>query len=602
MPSYRFSDHTFPPEPGVYLMKNAKGAVIYVGKAKNLRTRLGQYFVRGRDSRLMVPFLLQELDAIETILTLTEKEALLLENTLIKKHQPKFNALLKDDKTFISIMINPRHPWPRLQLVRYKGKPPVGGLFFGPYTSAASARATVALLQRLFPLRQCSDEELKRRKRPCLLHEIGQCIAPCVQKCTSEEYHEFVQAAISFLSGKTKEVLQQLRTDMEKASDALEYETASHLLTTIRQVEETTREENLTVRARGRGQDVLALHRNGFTVVLVQLLFREGKLIGSEPYTFSEIAETDAEIYTSFLLQHYGPHTHSTEPRPQEVVLPLRLDDAPLLEEILGLKIAPPTGDRKQLVHLAKKNAESLATQKGQEADRREALLLDLQEKLHLSHYPETIVCIDISNLSGSDPVAAAVAFVGGLPHRAGTRLFKVREAGRSDDYGALREVATRYLTRMKETEQLPDLLLIDGGKGHLNVVAEIFRALDIATVDLAAIAKEEGRHDKGATQERLFLPHHAEPVILELRSPLLFFLQKIRDRSHEKAITFQQERRGKRLIGSSLTDLPGIGKVKAQRLLAHFGSVKRTRAASAAELKTIPGITQRDIEKILGK
>lgn len=587
----------YPPEPGVYLMKNEAGVVIYVGKAKHLKNRLKQYFVPGRDERPMVPFLVSEIASIDTIIAPNEKEALLLENTLIKKHQPKFNAVLKDDKTFISLMINIKDPWPVVKLIRYKGKPKKDGLYFGPYTSAYAARQTYDLLTRVFPLRQCSDEELKRRTRPCLLYSIKRCIAPCVNKCTKEEYDTLVEGAIDFLKGHDKKILKRLYFEMEKACEGLEFEKAAAYLTTIKQIEHVIEGENsLVANQSGKECDVLGLYRQGDEVMLVQLIFREGKLIGSEHYNFEEVAESDEELLASFILQLYKDN-HMT---PKEILVPIPLHSAESLDEILGTTIFhPKKGDKVALIELGYKNAKALFIKEKDHSQLKEKMLLDLQEKLRLNRYPERIECFDASNISGSDLVASMVAFTNGEKDRKRTRLFKIRDLDKGDDYEALRQALFRRLTRGKKEEDLPDLIIVDGGKGQLSSALEILKELDIATVDLIALAKQEGRHDRGMTLERVFVTHQSEAIELGPRSPLLFLLQKIRDEAHDKAIAFHRKRRSKRTISSSLDTISGIGPIKKKRLLQHFGSFKQIQAASVEELLKIPGITKKDVSLI---
>ncbi|MBS0620094.1 MAG: excinuclease ABC subunit UvrC [Verrucomicrobia bacterium] len=586
----------YPTQPGVYLMKNAEGQVIYVGKAKQLKVRLKQYFAPSGDTRAMIPFLIQQIAHIDTIVVPSEKEALLLENTLIKKHQPKFNAILKDDKTFISLMINHRHQWPMLRLIRSKGPPTEDALYFGPYTSAYAARQTYELLTRIFPLRQCSDEELKRRSRPCLLYDIKRCIAPCVSKCTQQEYDALVFGAIRFLRGQDKEILIELKNQMEQAAEALEYEKAAMLLQRIRQIEHVLETQSLVVKAEGKNTDVIALYREGEEVMLIQLLFREGKLIGSEHYAFSEILEEDEELLSSFLLQHY----HGQENHPQEILLPSPLKDAPLLSEILNIAIhTPQKGPKRALVEIALENALATFNQEKDEQELKEKMLLDLEETLRLTRYPKRIECFDTSHLQGSDPVASLVAFTNGEKDSKRMRLFRVKTTTQGDDYGAMREVLRRHLTKAKAADDLPDLIIIDGGKGQLSSALEIFKELDIASVDLIALTKEEGRHDKGMTAERVFLPGNHDPIRLSKRSSLLFLLQKIRDEAHNQAIRFHRKRRSKRTLSSSIEAIRGIGPTKRGRLLRHFGSVARLKEATPEQLAEVKGITKKDIKAI---
>lgn len=581
-------------EPGVYLMKDSSGAVLYVGKAKNLKVRVKQYFAKGRDGRPMVPFLIAEVATIDIIVVPSEKEALLLENTLIKKHQPKFNALLKDDKTFVSLMINHKHPWPRVELVRYKGKPKKDGLYFGPYTSAYAARQTFDLMNKIFPLRQCSDEELKRRTRPCLLHGMKRCIAPCVNLCTHAEYDTLVQHATDFLRGHNQDVVEALKKEMQEASDNLAYEKAGRLLELIKQIEHVTAGSGLVAKAIGKDTDALGIYREGHDVMVSQLFFREGKLIGSEHYSFIDVVETSEELLSSFMIQYYKDRKNL----PTHIIVPLELPSE--LEDILRLKIIlPERGEKKEIAQMATKNAQVLFKQEKDDQELAEKMLLDLQESLHLSRYPSRIECFDTSSISGTDIVASMVAFTQGKYDKARGRLYKIKNVQKGDDYAALKETLTRRLTRAKQENDLPDLVIVDGGKGQLSTALDVFKTLDIATVDLISLAKQEGKHDKTLTQERVFLPNQPQPIVLPLHSPLLFLLQRIRDETHRRAIGFHRKRREKRVISSLIDEIPGIGDIKRKKLLRHFGSLQRILAASPADLLALQGITSKDVEQI---
>jgi excinuclease ABC subunit C len=594
-------DH-YPLDPGVYLMKDVNHKVIYVGKAKQLKIRLKQYFSATPDARPMVPYLIEEIAFIDTIVVDSEKEALLLENTLIKKHQPKYNAFLKDDKSYISLMVNHQHKWPMLRLIRYKGVPKEEGLYFGPYTSAFAARQTYELLTRLFPLRQCSDEELQRRTRPCLLYGIKRCCAPCVEKCTRDEYDTYVQNTVKFLRGQDKEMLKDLYADMQKASQDLEYEKAADLLKIIRHIEHVIEADQLVVKVNGKNTDALAVYREGREVVLTQLLFREGKLTGSEHFSFTQAAEEDEELFSSFILQNYIQKTQL----PDEILVPVSLKDASVLAEILKDRFqkkitltAPQKGEKLALVALAEKNAKAAFEREKDRQELTEKMLLDLQDTLKLNRYPKRIICFDTSHISGQEPVAALIAFTEGVKDSQRTRLFRMKTAKPSDEYGYLREVLRRHLTRAKQADDLPDLLIVDGGKGQLNVALDVFKELEIATVDVIAVAKQEGLHTKGMTQEKVFLRDQHDPILLSPRSHLLLLLQKIRDEAHRKALGFHRTRRKKTTIASALDELPGIGPIKRGRLLRHFGSMQRIKEASEEELLQIKSITKKDIRNI---
>ncbi len=589
----------YPDQPGVYLMKNSAGQVLYVGKAKNLRSRLKQYFAPNGDSREMVPYLIAQVTAIDTIVALTEKDALLLENNLIKRHTPKYNVLLKDDKTFVSLVVT-KHQWPMVRLVRYKGKPKNDGIYFGPYTNALAARQTYDLLLRLFPLRQCSDAELSSRERPCLLYDIKRCVAPCVGKCTQEEYDALVENAKRLLRGQDKQVVQDLQAQMQTASENLEFERADALLKMIRQIEHVTTVQHVE-NPFAKNADVVGIYREADAVLIALLLFRDGKLIGSEHFSFHQIASEDSELLESFLLQQYVAET------PLEILTPVELPRASALAEIFSEKMGrkvevstPKLGKKKDLLEMAFRNAKALFLREQDARSLREKQLLDLQETLSLTRYPRRIECFDTSNSGGTDPVASLVTFVNGEKDKGHMRLFKVRQKG--DDYSAMREVIRRHLVREKEKGAFCDLLIVDGGKGQLNLALDVLKELDIASVDVIGVAKQEARHDKGLTQEKIFLPHREDPVLIDPRSPLLFLLQRIRDEAHRVAIQFHRKKRSERTIASALDEVRGIGPVKKKKLLQKFGSLKGILQASDEELKTV--VSEKDVQKLreLGK
>lgn len=592
----------YPVLPGVYLMKDIAGHVLYVGKANNLKQRLKQYFMPGGDGRFMVPFLIQKVENVDTIVVSSEKEALLLENNLIKQHKPKFNALLKDDKSYIALKVTHKQQWPTLQLVRYKGRPEADGIYFGPYTSALAARTTFDLLSKLFPLRQCSDREFLNRVRPCILYDMKRCLAPCVGKCTAQEYQGHVQKTIKFLRGQDKEVLDELHGEMNRAADALEFEKAAAILRIIRQIENTIEGQRVD-KPLGADTDALAIFRQGEEVVVSQLIFRSGKLTGFHHHNFSNIAQDDEELLHSLLLQLY----ELQEEIPHEIILPKELPEVDAITEIIskGKKrkaqiLAPQRGDKKALIAMAEKNAEAFFRREKDLQAMRQRTLLDMEEKFHLHNYPRRIECIDNSNLSGSSPVAALVAFTDGQKESARYRRYHIKGVEGPDDYSSMREVVLRRCKNGKEGTDLPDLLIIDGGKGHLNVVLKALAELNIVTVDVIAVAKEEGRHDRGMTSEQVFLPNIKDPILLKTTSPILFLLQQIRDEAHRFAITFHRKKRAKKLITSAIDAIPGIGPAKRKLLLTTFGSVKNIQAATAEQLAAVKGLSQANVAAII--
>ncbi len=593
---------SFSPLPGVYIMKRASGEVLYVGKAKNIKARVRQYFIKGGDGRFMVPFLVSFVDEIETIIVQSEKEALLLENTLIKQHHPKFNALLKDDKSYIALKINYKHPWPRIELTRYKGKLAKDGRYFGPYTSAFAARRTLDLLQKMFPMRQCSDQELLRRKRPCILYGMKRCVAPCVNLCSKEQYNLLVENATKFLKGQDREVLPALYKEMEEASEQLEFERAKELLDLIRQIENTLESQSVE-KPLGDDADVLAIFRQGDEVILSQLYFRNGRLIGTKNHSFSKIAEDDGELLETFLIQYYS---NLVDP-PSDVFVPIELQNKEVIEEIISqdkkrkLRLfTPKKGEKRGLIEMAVKNAQNAFTLQKDEKSIRERTLLQMQEQLKLSRYPRRIECFDNSNLSGDEPVAALVAFTEGEKDTQYYRKYKIRSANRSDDYGSMKEVLTRRYQKTEEENNLPDLIIVDGGKGHLNMALKVLRELNIISVDVIGVAKEEGRHDRGVTLEQIFLPDLKDPILLPRHSPVLFLIQKIRDEAHRVAISFLRKRRIKKTVRTALVEIPGIGPEKSKRLLKHFGSLQKISEASEDQLKEVTGLTENNIKSII--
>jgi excinuclease ABC subunit C len=591
----------FSTDPGVYLMKNKKGVILYVGKAKNLRQRVRQYFLPGGDGRAMIPFLVPHVDEIETIIVRSEKEALLLENNLIKHHRPKYNALLKDDKTYIALKVT-KHEWPRVDLVRYRGKPKPDGQYFGPYTSAFAARKTLDLLHKIFPMRQCSDQEFAHRTRPCILYDIKRCIAPCVGYCTREEYDDLVKKTVRFLRGQDREIVQELYKEMHRLSDALEFEKAGAVWSTITQIEKTI--EGQTVdKPLGVDADVLGIFREGEEVILSKLQFRHGRLMGARHYNFTQIAQDDAELLHSFILQHY----EEDELLPHEILVPIALAEAEILEEILSQNrprkvsiLSPQRGDKRAIIQMAYANAEATFKKEKDAKAIRERTLLEMQEKFDLTRYPRRIECFDISNISGTETVASLVAFTDGQKDSKRYRKYKIKGVVTPDDYSAMFEVLMRRFKRAKEENDLPDLLMVDGGKGHLNVALRVMEELNIITVDVISVAKEEGRHDRGMTSESVFLPEIKDPIHFKSNSSILFMLQQIRDEAHRFAITFHRKRRSKSMVKSALDDVPGIGPAKKQRLLKHFGDIKTLKAATIEDIVKVKGISQKDAENIL--
>lgn len=588
----------YPTVAGVYLMKDKKGRIIYVGKAKNLKSRLKSYF-SAQDTRVQVPYLIAAVCEIDVILVHSEKEALLLENTLIKKHQPRYNILLKDDKGYICIKINTKHPWPKLDIVRFKGPPPKDGTYFGPYTSAYQARQMFDLVGKLYPLRQCSDEEFARRKQPCMLYQIKRCTAPCVGYVTKDEYMHDVEGAMQLIKGQNDAVMKSLDDQIEKASDALEFEKAKALLDKKRLIEAVTTRQSVELLS-SKDMDAWSMYRAGSDVILCKLIVRSGKLSGSHHFDFHDCIQDSSELLASFLLQHYF-----IEPFiPQDILLHESIEEIESLSELLSehavkkIEIrVPEKGDKKKLVELAYTNAEAIFKQRNDVKAKRESALLELQNKLSLSRFPRRIECFDNSHIAGSELVSACVSFVDGQKYTAGYRKYKIRQTDVGDDLAMMQEALHRHLVKAKKEDTLADLIIIDGGKSHLQVALKVLQALEIVSCDVISLAKEMHRHDKGLSLERIFLPNRKDPVVLHKHSPVLFLLQSIRDEAHRFVLQFHKARRSKATIRSLLDDIMGIGPVKKKKLLQAFGSVKVIATKSIEELSEVPGISRKDAE-----
>jgi excinuclease ABC subunit C len=398
-----FDLNLYPEKPGVYLMKDAKGTVVYVGKAKNLKNRLRQYF-SFQDNRAMIPYLLKTLETIETILCFSEKEALLLENTLIKQHKPKYNALLKDDKSFICLYIDPKSQWPKLELIRSKEQNKQKGIYFGPYSQAHAARETYKVLSEHFGLRQCSDYELNRRARPCLLHGMKKCLAPCMKLCTIEEYKSSTHDVIKFLQGESKDILKMMKQKIQIASDNLAFEQAGALYKTLKQLEAIAFSRQMMVQVSSQDMDIFNIYQEGSRGVMAKLSYRGGKIIGQDILHFDESLDEGAELFTRLLLQHYEIHN----PAPI-IICPIVPEHSEVISDIIkeskGYKVSfqsPQKGDKKAFVDLALENAK-LNFEQTQKED---LILIELEETAKLNNYPDSIECFDLSHFSGSEPVA----------------------------------------------------------------------------------------------------------------------------------------------------------------------------------------------------
>jgi excinuclease ABC subunit C len=592
----------FPHAPGVYLMKGSEGQVLYVGKALDLRRRVQSYFRAAGDGRYQIRFLMERTVTMEYLVTDTEKEALILENTLIKRHRPRYNLDLRDDKTYFSLRIDLAEEFPRLTIVR--SIPQDGARYFGPYASAAAAREVVKQLQKIFPLRRYPLATCRKRSRPCLYHQIRQCAAPCHGLIGEAEYATLVRGAVLFLEGKSSDVVRGFREQMRQAAAAEHFEEAARFRDLLQAIE-TTLERQKMVTA-GGDLDVLGFSREEKEMVVALLFVRNGALVGSRNFPVKwELA--DAEGVAAFLSAYYAGEVTV----PPEILLPLELPEVAGLMEFLAERrgnvvrlLRPQRGPKRELVELATTNAATALSDQHQTEQAAEGVLRELQRHLHLPALPRRIECYDISMFQGGAAVGSRVVFQDGVPDKAGYRRYRITTVEGSDDFAMLQEVFRRRFGG-EEPEALPDLILVDGGIGQLNVMVAVQAALGLTEVATASLAKSRvlkgGRSEEVArSNERVFLPGRRNPVVLRQNAAPLLLLARIRDEAHRFAVGYHRQLRQQQTLVSSLDGVPGIGPSRRKELLKAFGSLSRIAAASVAELCAVKGITPTLAEALL--
>ena len=593
--------------PGVYLMRDTNGKVIYVGKAKDLRARVRSYFNRG-DERSQVEFLVRRIGDFETLVTANDKEALILENNLIKQYKPRYNIRLKDDKSYLSIKVTTQHPWPRIFATRKIVKD--GNRYFGPFSSAVAARETIDIIEKHFLLRNCTDNNFKNSSRPCLQYQIKRCMGPCVLPVAPEAYREQVRQAMLFIEGRHQELLRELKQRMQEKSAALEFEAAARLRDQIQAVEKTLEKQRM-VSHWGVDQDIFGLYREGGFIEVQVLLVRQGKLTGNLSYSLQDLEFPDEEIMGSLMTQFYqGPRFI-----PDEILLPISLEDREAREEYLGERkgkktsiFTPQRGDKRQLVEMAAENARQGFSERHDQEKAREKMLADLQAHLRLKQHPYRIECYDISNIHGTHAVGSQVTFINGEPDKSHYRHYRIRTidpAGGGDDFGMMLEVLKRRFARGKEEAALPDLIVVDGGRGQLSMAIAAMAEVDVTGVDVVGLAKMRVEAAPRSavierSEERIFLPGQSNPVILKRNSNALFLLQRVRDEAHRFAITHHRKLRSRQTLFSALDPIPGIGGARKRALLRAFGSIKRIQAATLEDLLKVPSINEKLAREIL--
>jgi excinuclease ABC subunit C len=596
---------SLPHRPGVYLMKDRQGQVIYVGKSVDLSNRVRSYFQEGSsDARPFVQLLDRLLGDVETVVVSTEKEALFLENELIKKHRPRFNVQLRDDKNFLCLRIDLSHPFPRLETVRRTRKD--GARYFGPYASAGSIRETLRVVNRHFQLRTCADHVLANRRRPCLLHQIGRCPAPCVHPISPEEYRKNVEAVVLFLEGRSAPLIEALRARMKEAAGRLEFEEAARLRDQMIALERSV-EHQAIASTEPLDQDVFGLYREADRIAIYALYVRGGRLTGGRAHHFvSEFP--DSELITSFVNQYYADENYV----PQEVLVPDPRSEIDALSEVLteakGERVrvsVPQRGDKVDLIKLAVKNAERVFAERARSKEEIETVLERLKAKLHLARLPRRMECFDISHQQGTSVVASRVASVDTELDPARYRRYRLRAVNRNDDFAAMYEILQRRFRRGLTEGDLPDLVVIDGGKGQLAAALAAMRDVGVEGIDLVGLAKSrdldvlDRDRQSERSPERVFLVDRKDPIVLPPTSPELFALTRLRDEAHRFAITYQRKVSRRRGLASELDAIPGVGEARRTALLSHFGSLKQVRSANIEEIAEVQGVGPAVAERI---
>lgn len=619
---------SFSQEPGVYLMKNKEGDIIYIGKAKNIRSRIRSYFNPDNDKRLIIPTLIRQLEDIELILTASEHEAFLLENILIKQHQPRFNVRLRDDKDYVSIRVNISHQFPRLEIIRRRKKTKDDALYFGPYTSVKDVRETIKLIRKIFPLRNCKETMFKSRTRPCIQYEIKRCLAPCVKKISKEDYAEILNNAIMFLKGEGEELIKTLKKNMEKLSDKMEFEKASVLRDQIKAIEHSLSTQNIVLK-KWDNRDIFGLASDELNTIVAIISYRNGNLVSTREFVFKSYFQAPEEIISSVIMQFYD----STADIPEEILIDREIEDAPSIENTLSEKkgrkvlvISPQRGEKTELISLAQKNAAAKLELKRRNEQDIDTALKEIQQTLKLPRIPKHIEAFDISNMQGAFAVGSMVAFKNGEPDKAQYRRYKIKTVAASNDFAMMREVIDRrYKRAVMENLPLPDLLLIDGGKGQLEMAYEVLNELNLTNLPVAAIAKSRPDEtlldsylspyitspenadkliqnkfmENPKTIDRFFIPGRKNPIFFNIGSFGLRLLMKVRDEAHRFAVDYHRRLMKNQRFSSVLEEIPGIGPKQKKRLLKIFGSLQAVKEANVETLMSVGNLTEDLAKKV---
>jgi excinuclease ABC subunit C len=589
---------TLPARPGVYLFKDDLGKVIYVGKASSLRNRVRAYFSPRNQLSLKLERLADRISDLDAIVTDSEYEALILENDLIKKYRPVYNVRLKDDKTFPYLKIDIKNDWPTVRITRRFHKD--GDRYFGPFISAYSLRQTLQIIRKIFPFRSCNRKITGKDARPCLEYHLKSCVGPCIGAVSQEDYKDIIKEVILFLEGKQELLVQDLRNKMEESSKQLQYEKAALLRDQIRALEQVVENQRIAVTVRG-DEDAIALAQTKDLAYVEIFFIRNNKLVGRDYALLDGIRDEEpSQIMTSFVKQYYS----STSTMPRLILLQYPVDEPDIIAGWLsnqrGASVelrVPQRGIKKQLIDIVEENArQGLALYQAKQSKLMESALVleELKERLGLPRIPLRIEGYDISNIRGNQAVGSMAVFSKGQSRRAHYRRFRIKTVSGIDDYAMIQEVLQRRFKRSLANDEkwsaTPDLILIDGGKGHLNAALEILQELGLNSIPAASLAKEK---------EEVFVPGKSEPLNIPRTSTALHLLQRVRDEAHRFALGYHRKLRNKESIVSALDSIPGIGPKRKKALIKKFGSVRGVKEASIDELSRVPGITGKLAEKI---
>ncbi len=585
-----------PTNPGVYLFKDSRGEVLYVGKAVNLKNRVGSYLRDQTGPRTAL--LVQRLTQVDFLVTATEREALILERNLIKEHRPRYNINLRDDKNFLCLRLDLKDPAPRLALVRRFA--PDGARYFGPYTSSAAVRELLKFMKRVFRLRSCRDRGVPKRARPCLNYQLGQCLAPCCGLVSLEEYHQAAQEALLFLQGRGKKLRRELAEKMHQAAADLRFEEAAGFRDRLALLDRSLAQQ-VTHTPNFQDQDALGLAREGDAAMIVVLLVRGGRVTGSLPYFFTNGDDADTDLLEAFLKQYYSPDRFV----PDEILSPLRLAGQEALLELLAEQkgapvqlLFPRQGPRRQLLSLAAENA-AAALQRQLSLGPQIDPGVELQERLKLTTPLRRLACLDISNLQGNQAVGAMAVFWDGQPDKSAYRRYRIKEVEGQNDPAMLAEIIRRQFGGPDAS--LPDLLVIDGGLGQLSLACKTLEDLGLAEkLPVIGLAKAGTLASGQPVRDRLYLPGRKNPMFLPANSPGLLLLMRLRDEAHRFAVSFHRKKAREMALQSILTQVPGLGPKRRRLLLTHFSDIDALSRASLEELLTVPGLPRPVAENLL--